>query len=239
MADPAIQASELSGALPFDFSIWGMFMHADLVGKAVIIALILTSIWSWAVMIEKSMRLKRIKGLADEFEDAFWSGGSLDKLTDSQSGKAHPLASVFQAAMKEWKRSFGSSAKIDKASVKQRLHMVMRVAFEREMQSLEGRLGFLATVGSVTPFVGLFGTVWGIMRAFAAIAQTQNTSLAAVAPGIAEALFATAIGLVAAIPAVIGYNKLSADVGHYGNRLSTFCDEFLAILSRQLDEKVN
>jgi biopolymer transport protein TolQ len=162
----------------------------------------------------------------------------MEKLTDGALGKDHPYASVFAAAMKEWKKSVVNQMRIDKASVKQRLHMVMRVAFDREMTQLEGRLGFLATVGSVTPFVGLFGTVWGIMRAFASIAATQNTSLAAVAPGIAEALFATAIGLVAAIPAVIAYNKLSADVGRYGNRLSGFCDEFLAILSRQLDEEV-
>jgi biopolymer transport protein TolQ len=144
---------------------------------------------------------------------------------------------VFAAAMNEWRRSFQPGAKIDKASVKQRLHTVMRVTFEREMDRLERGLNFLATVGSVSPFVGLFGTVWGIMRSFFGIASAQNTSLAVVAPGIAEALFATAIGLFAAIPAVIGYNKMQADAARFGNRLSTFCDEFSAILSRQLDEK--
>jgi biopolymer transport protein TolQ len=223
----------------FEFSVLGLFWQADIVVKTVMIGLLIASIWSWAVMIDKTRRMRGIKAAADAFEDQFWSGKPLETLEKNQEARPqHPLARIFAAAMKEWRRSFATGgAKIDKASVKQRLHIVMRVAFEREMDLLEARLGFLATVGSVAPFVGLFGTVWGIMRAFIGIGAAQNTTLAVVAPGIAEALFATAIGLFAAIPAVVGYNKLQADVARYGNRLSTFCDEFEAILSRQLDEK--
>jgi biopolymer transport protein TolQ len=220
------------------FSAWDLFWQADIVVKMVMLALIVASIWSWSVIISKWMRYRAVKAQADRFEDNFWSGASLDKLYDGTDGKAdNPFAMVFAAAMTEWRRSFQPGAKIDKASIKQRLHTVMRVTFEREMDRLERSLNFLATVGSVSPFVGLFGTVWGIMRSFFGIASAQNTSLAVVAPGIAEALFATAIGLFAAIPAVIGYNKLQADAARFGNRLSTFCDEFSAILSRQLDEK--
>jgi biopolymer transport protein TolQ len=222
------------------FSAWGLFWDADIVVKLVMIALMVASVWSWSIIISKWLRFREVKAQADGFEDKFWSGTSLDKLFDGEGGKpSHPFAMVFVAAMNEWRRSFTSGGKIDKASVRQRLHTVMRVTFERELDRLEGQLNFLATVGSVAPFVGLFGTVWGIMRSFFNIASAQNTSLAVVAPGIAEALFATAIGLFAAIPAVIGYNKLQADSARFGNRLSAFCDEFSAILSRQLDERVN
>lgn len=223
-----------------DFSAWALFWQADIVVKGVMIGLLLASIWSWAIMVDKSRQVRRVKRDADRFEDKFWSGGSMDKLYETAKTRGtHPFATVFAVAMEEWRRSFSGNGKVDKAALKQRLATVMRVTFEREMDKLEGNLGFLATVGSVAPFVGLFGTVWGIMRSFTGIAQTQNTSLAVVAPGIAEALFATAIGLVAAIPAVIAYNKFQGDVARYGNRLSTFCDEFHAMLSRQLDEKVD
>jgi biopolymer transport protein TolQ len=221
------------------FSAWSLFWDADIVVKLVMLALIVASIWSWSIIISKWMRFREVKAQADAFEDKFWSGTSLDKLMDAEAKPDHPFAMVFVAAMNEWRRSFTSGGKIDKAAVRQRLHTVMRVTFERELDRLEGKLNFLATVGSVAPFVGLFGTVWGIMRSFFNIASAQNTSLAVVAPGIAEALFATAIGLFAAIPAVIGYNKLQADAARFGNRLSAFCDEFSAILSRQLDERVN
>lgn len=227
------------GAGHIDFSAWGLFWQADIVVKAVMIGLVVASIWSWAIMIDKARRVRKIKAEADRFEDSFWSGNSMDKVYEKAKARGdHPFASVFGAAMEEWRRSF-TGGRVDKASVKQRLSTVMRVTFEREMDKLENNLTFLATVGSVAPFVGLFGTVWGIMRSFTGIAQTQNTSLAVVAPGIAEALFATAIGLAAAIPAVIGYNKLNGEMARYGNRLSTFCDEFHAILSRQLDEKAD
>ena len=223
-----------------DFSAWALFWQADIVVKAVMIGLILASIWSWAIMIDKGRRVRKIRAEADRFEDSFWSGNSMDKVYEKAKARGdHPFANVFGAAMEEWRRSFSNNGKVDKASVKQRLATTMRVTFEREMDKLENNLTFLATVGSVAPFVGLFGTVWGIMRSFTGIAQTQNTSLAVVAPGIAEALFATAIGLAAAIPAVIGYNKLNGEMARYGNRLSTFCDEFHAILSRQLDEKAD
>jgi biopolymer transport protein TolQ len=240
MESQTLEAAALAAPHAATISMWGLFLQADIVVKAVMVGLLLASLWSWAVIIAKLIRYAQVKRQADKFEDAFWSGASLDKLYDGKTGADdHPFAMVFSAAMMEWRRSFQAGGRIDKASVKQRLSTVMRVTFEREMDKLERSLGLLATVGAVAPFVGLFGTVWGIMRSFVGIAAAQNTTLAVVAPGIAEALFATAIGLLAAIPAVIGYNKLSADVTRFGNRLSTFCDEFSAILSRQLDEKVN
>lgn len=218
-------------------SIWALFLQADIIVKSVMILLLLASIWTWKIIIEKSLRYRGVAAAADVFEDKFWAGEPIEKLTKMARGdRAHPMANVVTAAMEEWQRSL-QGARIDKDSVKQRLGTLMRVTYEREMDALEAKLGVLATVGAVAPFVGLFGTVWGIMRSFTAIAGAQNTSLAVVAPGIAEALFATAIGLFAAIPAVIAYNKLSADIGRYGSRLSNFCDEFSAILSRQLDEK--
>jgi biopolymer transport protein TolQ len=217
-----------------------LFMQADIVVKLVILGLLTASLWSWAVIFSKLIRYRKVRFLADQFEDSFWSGISLDKLFESPQGKAnHPFATVFAAAMTEWRRSFQPGTRVDKASIKQRIATVMRVNFEREMDSLERSLNVLATVASVTPFVGLFGTVWGIMRSFMGIAASQNASLAVVAPGIAEALFATAVGLFAAIPALIFYNRLQAEAARFGNRLSTFCDEFSALLSRQLDEKVN
>jgi biopolymer transport protein TolQ len=240
MESQALEAAALAAPHAATLSIWSLFGQADIVVKAVMVGLLLASIWSWAVITSKILRYRQVKIQADRFEDSFWSGASLDKLYDGKTGSDdHPFSMVFSAAMVEWRRSFQATGRVDKASIKQRLSTVMRVTFEREMDKLERSLGFLATVGSVAPFVGLFGTVWGIMRSFVGIAASQNTTLAVVAPGIAEALFATAIGLLAAIPAVIGYNKLSADVTRFGNRLSTFCDEFSAILSRQLDEKVS
>ena len=219
---------------------WSLFSEADIVVKLVIMGLLGASFWSWGVIFSKLMRYSQVRAKATGFEESFWSGTPLDTLFDGPLGKArHPFSAVFAAAMTEWRRSVQPNVRIDKASVKQRISTVMRVTFEREMDGLEKQLNFLATVGSVTPFIGLFGTVWGIIRSFVGIAASQNATLAVVAPGIAEALFATAIGLFAAIPAVIGYNKLQADVSRFGNRLSTFCDEFAAILSRQLDEKVN
>jgi biopolymer transport protein TolQ len=217
-----------------------LFLQADIVVKLVILGLLVASVWSWAIIFAKLIRYRKVRDLADQFEDSFWSGISLDKLFDSPQGKAaHPFATVFTAAMTEWRRSFQPGTRIDKGSIKQRVSTVMRVNFEREMDGLERSLNVLATVASVTPFVGLFGTVWGIMRSFMGIAASQNATLAVVAPGIAEALFATAVGLFAAIPALIFYNRLQAEAARFGNRLSSFCDEFSALLSRQLDEKVS
>lgn len=223
-----------------DFSMWGMFIQADIVVQSVMILLVLASFWSWAIIYEKLKRIKEIDREANVFEDAFWSGNSLEDLYGRLKAKPdHPLAMVFVAAMREWKRSMKSdNSSRDKLSIQGRIDKVMRVTNAREMERLERHTGFLASVGSNATFVGLFGTVWGIMNSFQAIALTSNTSLAVVAPGIAEALFATALGLVAAIPAVMAYNKIATDLERYAVRMDGFSDEFSAILSRQLDEKL-
>jgi biopolymer transport protein TolQ len=203
------------------------------------IILVLASFWCWAIIFEKIMRLRRLRVQAEEFEESFWSGGSLENLYDRIDNRPkEPMASVFIAAMREWQRSAakGLSETSQKASLAQRIERVMHVTMGREIEGLERNMTFLATVGSTAPFIGLFGTVWGIMNSFQAIAQSKDTSLAVVAPGIAEALFATALGLVAAIPAVVAYNKISTDLGRYAARLEAFGDEFSAILSRQFEE---
>ncbi|WPZ37070.1 protein TolQ [Thalassobaculum sp. OXR-137] len=220
---------------------WGLFMQADTVVKIVMLLLILASVWSWAIIFEKIMKMRRMRRRADEFEDAFWSGGSLEDLYDRMgSHPADPMSSIFSSAMREWRRSAakGLTQRSNelRASLRERLDQIMTLTINREMEALEKRMTFLASVGSTAPFVGLFGTVWGIMNSFQAIAASKNTSLAVVAPGIAEALFATALGLVAAIPAVVAYNKLSSDLGRYSGRLEGFATEFGSILSRQLDE---
>ncbi len=238
-----IAATGLGGAAAPDMSIMGLFMQADWVVKLVVILLLLASFWSWAIIIDKLRRLRRVQVQADQFEEAFWSGNSIDDLYDRiQARPDHPLALVFVAAMREWRRATERLAVPGAAlatGLQERISKVMRVALNRELDGLERYLGFLATVGSTAPFVGLFGTVWGIMNSFSSIAISKNTSLSVVAPGIAEALFATALGLVAAIPAVIAYNKLSSDVGRFQGRLEGFADEFSAILSRQVDERRN
>jgi biopolymer transport protein TolQ len=222
-----------------DLSIWGLFLQADIIVKLVMIILIFASFWCWAIIFEKLIRMRRLWGQAEEFEEAFWSGGSLEDLYDRIDNRPkEPMSSVFTAAMREWRRSAskGLSETSQKASLAQRIDRVMQVTMGREMEGLERHMSFLATVGSTAPFIGLFGTVWGIMNSFNAIAQSKDTSLAVVAPGIAEALFATALGLVAAIPAVVAYNKLSTDLGRYAARLEAFGNEFSAILSRQFEE---
>lgn len=239
MESEAIQAVDLGTNAAPNFTVWGMFWQADPIVQAVMIMLVLASFWSWSIIAGKVMTLRRISGDADDFEETFWSGNTLDDLYEQAiQGDDHPLALVFVAAMREWQRSMSGSTGIrDKLGLQDRIAKVMRVTIHREMERLERHTGFLATVGSTAPFVGLFGTVWGIMNSFQSIALTSNTSLAVVAPGIAEALLATALGLVAAIPAVIAYNKLSTDMGQYAGRLDGFADEFSAILSRQLDER--
>jgi biopolymer transport protein TolQ len=207
----------------------------------VMLLLLLASFWSWAVIFDKLMRLRRLRRDADAFEEGFWSGGSLDDLYDRIGARPlDPMSAIFAAAMREWRRSAAkglTGSDSLRASLQDRIERVMGVTFGREMERLERFMAYLATVGSTAPFVGLFGTVWGIMNSFQSIAASKNTSLAVVAPGIAEALFATALGLVAAIPAVVAYNKLSTDFGRYAGRLEAFSSEFSAILSRQLDEK--
>ena len=241
MEQTAVASAALAGSVGHDLSVWGLFLQADLVVKIVMIMLILASFWCWAIIFDKIRRIRRLWSQADEFEEAFWSGGSLEDLYDRIGERPNnPMASIFTSAMREWRRSAakGISDVAQKAALAQRIERVMQVTLGREMESLERHMTFLASVGSTAPFIGLFGTVWGIMNSFQAIASTKDTSLAVVAPGIAEALFATALGLVAAIPAVVAYNKISNDLGRYAARLESFAGEFSAILSRQFDEAV-
>jgi biopolymer transport protein TolQ len=220
-----------------DFSFLGLFLQAHAVVKFVMIGLTLASVWCWSIVIEKLIAFRRARSQTDEFERVFWSGQSLDELYMSMSQKpASAMGALFVAAMREWRRSIEGAAK-PLAGVQMRIERVMEVTITREMERLERRLLFLATVGAVAPFIGLFGTVWGIMTAFQGIAASKNTNLAVVAPGIAEALFATALGLLAAIPAVIFYNMFSQSLTRQSQRLEAFADEFSAIVSRQLDLK--
>lgn len=231
----------IAGQLPVggdEMSIFSLFLQADIVVKIVMIILIFASIWTWAIIFEKSLRFRRMARLANRFEDAFWSGGSLEELY-GRIGQypADPMSSVFSSAMREWERSAGRVSSGSAVGLQQRIERVMQLTMNREIDKLERYLPFLASVGSAAPFVGLFGTVWGIMNSFSSIAATNQTSLAVVAPGIAEALFATALGLVAAIPATLAFNKLSSDLGRYAGRLESFAGEFGAIISRQLDDR--
>ena len=220
-----------------DFSIWALFWQADWVVKTVMIGLLAASVWCWAIIVDKSMLYGRVKREMNRFERIFWSGQSLEDLYQQMSERTTTgLGAVFVAAMKEWKRSHEQNA-ASFIGVQARLEKVLDVAIARESETLEKRLSFLATVGSASPFIGLFGTVWGIMNAFTAIAQSSSTNLAVVAGPIAEALFATALGLLAAIPAVIAYNKLSGDANKMIGRLEGFADEFATILSRQLEAR--
>lgn len=217
------------------FSFIGLFMQASPVVQAVMIGLLLASVWSWAIIIEKLFAFRTARLEADRFEQTFWSGQSLDELYGGLSrGRTITMAALFVAAMREWKRSVEGNIRA-MGGIQLRVEKVMDVTISREMERLDRRLLFLATVGSTAPFVGLFGTVWGIMTSFQAIAVSKNTNLAVVAPGIAEALFATALGLIAAIPAVVFYNKFSADSSRISQRLEAFADEFAAIVSRQID----
>jgi biopolymer transport protein TolQ len=212
-----------------------LFLQASPTVQFVMVGLGLASIWSWAIIIEKLIAFRRARIEADRFEQTFWSGQSLDELYSALSrGHTITMAALFVAAMREWKRSVEGNIRA-LGGIQLRVEKVMDVTISREMERLDRRLLFLATVGSTAPFVGLFGTVWGIMTSFQAIAVSKNTNLAVVAPGIAEALFATALGLMAAIPAVVFYNKFSADSAQISQRLEAFADEFAAIVSRQID----
>jgi biopolymer transport protein TolQ len=222
-------------------SIVSLFMRADPLVKAVFVILVLASLWSWSIIIAKWLAMGTLRRRAAAFEKTFWSGLSLDELYQQFAQKAdHPMAAVFVAALREWRRAFegGTPREALLPGIKERIDKAMSVTILRETDGIERQLGFLATVGATAPFIGLFGTVWGIMNSFSAIAARHDTTLAVVAPGIAEALFATAMGLLAAIPAVIFYNKFVNDIGRYTLRLDVFADEFSAILSRQLDDKV-
>ncbi|MDF1730609.1 MAG: protein TolQ [Minwuia sp.] len=235
-----VVAAGIEGLNAADLSMWALFLRSDIVVQLVMLVLLGASIWCWSIIFEKWVRYRRVWRQADSFEKEFWSGGSLEALYDEIGAKAnHPMAVLFAGAMREWRRTAerGLTGKDHlRAGLQDRIAQVMRISIDREVERLERYLGVLATVGSTAPFVGLFGTVWGIMDSFQSIAATKNTSLAVVAPGIAEALFATALGLVAAIPATIAYNKFSNDLGRYATRLEGFAGEFSAIMSRQLDE---
>jgi biopolymer transport protein TolQ len=225
-------------AVASEISILHLFWKADWVVKLVMIGLLMASVGVWAIAIDKFILYSRTRQAMKHFENVFWSGQSLEDLYRALAARpTDSMAALFVAAMREWKRSFeGPHPAI--GSLQMRLEKVMEVTIQREVERLERWLLVLATVGSASPFVGLFGTVWGIMNSFQAIAVSKNTSLAVVAPGIAEALLATAIGLMAAIPATIFYNKFSSEVNKQATRLEGFADEFSAILSRQIDEQV-
>jgi biopolymer transport protein TolQ len=217
--------------------LFDLFWHSHWIVKTVMVGLLVCSVWVWAIAIDKAFLFKRIRRAGDHFETAFWSGQSLEDLYKSLApAPGHSSGALFVAAMNEWKRSLEGHVR-SFAGLQTRIEKVMNVTISREIEHMERRLLVLATVGSAGPFIGLFGTVAGIMTSFQSIAAAQNTSLAVVAPGIAEALFATAIGLVAAIPATIFYNKFASEVNREAQRLEGFADEFTAILSRQIDER--
>ena len=230
-----MEAETLALAQEIDFSMWALFARATFIVKLVMLMLIVASFWSWSIIIQKIIAYRKAHREAEVFDRRFWSGEPLDGLFDEIGPEpAGQSEHIFAAGMTEWRRSHrndggmiaGAAARIDRS---------MDVAIAKKSEALQSGLTVLATVGSTAPFVGLFGTVWGIMHAFINIAEQQNTSLAVVAPGIAEALLATALGLLAAIPAVIFYNKLSADSDRIVAGYEAFADEFSTILSRQLD----
>jgi biopolymer transport protein TolQ len=220
-----------------DLSLWGLFWQAHIVVKLVMLGLVAGSIWTWSIIVNKSLLFRKLNKQMDNFEETFWSGQSLEELyRNLQNRPTSGMSSVFVAAMGEWKRAFEGTGR-GFASLNSRIDKVLDVTIQREAERYDSNLLVLATVGSAGPFIGLFGTVWGIMTSFTSIAASKNTSLAVVAPGIAEALFATAIGLAAAIPAVIAYNVYQKESAKAQARLASFADEFSAILSRQIDER--
>jgi biopolymer transport protein TolQ len=224
---------------PGNYGLINLFWQATLVVKLVMVGLILASVWCWAIILEKYFAIRRAARATEKFEQTFWSGQSLEDLFLTIGTRANVgLATLFVAAMREWKRSQESTARAGFQGLQKRIEKVMEVQLQKEVARLEARLMFLATIGSAGPFIGLFGTVWGIMNSFRAIAVSKNTNLAVVAPGLAEALFATALGLLAAIPATIFYNKFASDIARIGARFENFADEFSAIISRQLDERM-
>ena len=213
-----------------------LFLQADIVVKGVMIGLLLASIWTWAMIIGFSVTLRKASRESRKFEADFWKAEDIDRFYEARGKAGFPAAKVMAAGVTEWRRSTAQKV-IDREGTRDRLSTVMSSTIAGEVDRLSDRLNMLATIGSVAPFVGLFGTVWGIMRAFTSIAAEQNSSLAVVAPGIAEALFATAIGLFAAIPAVIAYNRFSHRVDRYEARLQRFADKLNATFSRQLEAR--
>ncbi len=223
------------------FSMLNMFLQSDLFMKALIIALFLASVWSWAIIFEKLISFKKIREKTKLFETKFWSGASMESLYQEIGNRPQdPLSAIFTAAMKEWRRSLKQpAASLNGASIKERLEKVMQITIDKEVDQLERRMTFLASVGSVAPLLGLFGTVWGIMDSFNSIGLSQSTNISAVAPGVAEALFTTAVGLIAAIPAVLAYNKLSTDIDGFTKQMENFASELSTLLSRQLDQSAS
>lgn len=230
-----METETLAAAQAIDFSVLALFWRATFIVKLVMLVLIAASFWSWAIIIQKFINFRVARRDASMFDRAFWSGEPLDELYEKIGEKPRGASEkIFHAGMSEWHRSHRSDGALI-AGAQARIERSMDVAITRQTERLQQGLTFLATVGSTAPFVGLFGTVWGIKNAFQEIAAQQSTNLAVVAPGIAEALVATALGLLAAIPAVVFYNKLSADADRIGAGLDSFADEFSTILSRQLD----
>ncbi len=219
-------------------TVLNLFLQADPVVKGVMLVLAVASVWSWAIAVEKWLQFGELEQNARRFEREFWSGRSLDDMEDRGDKPRDAMARVYAAASREWREARRTGAGADNAQfMLDRVDRLMQAQISREMGRASRNMGVLATVGASAPFIGLFGTVWGIMNAFTNIAAQQQTNLAVVAPGIAEALFATALGLVAAIPAVIFYNKFTGDLDRFGDRLETFSDEVAARLSRRLSER--
>lgn len=225
MENQAVDAVNLVQNGAYDLSILSLFFRADPIVKLVIFGLFLASIWSWAIIINKIKMIRKMNNVTKKFEDLFWSSSSLEDLyTNTESKNDNPMIAIFNKSMIEWLKLRNSKIK---DRIENRLNNVLVSSINNEITKLEKNMIFLASLGSSAPFVGLFGTVWGIMNSFQAIGITKNTSLAVVAPGIAEALFATALGLIAAIPAVIAYNKISSVFDNYSIRLETFAQEFV------------
>ena len=232
--------ASVGAAIPHDMSFVGMFMHAEPAVQCVMGLLLVASFWAWAIIFDKWLTFRTIRSKANKFESDFWAAEALDKFNERIKKRAnHPMAKIFVAAMEEWSRSkirdLSAAHMSQKLGVRERVNLVMMVARNRELEQLESGLGFLASIGSSAPFIGLFGTVLGIMHSFTSIAVSKNTSLVSVAPGIAEALFATAIGLFAAIPAVLAYNKFSSELDKFAGKLEDFSVEFNTLLSRQIE----
>ncbi len=218
-----------------DTNLFELFLQADIVVKLVIIGLLLASIWVWMIVVGFTFRMRSINSGTKSFERNFWQSKDIDEFHNNFGNLNLPIARVLSAGLREWRRSTSGSS-IDRSGTRDRLGIAMNAAIDGEVEKLSNRLNFLATTASAAPFVGLFGTVWGIMRSFTAIAGAQNTSLDVVAPGIAEALFATAIGLFAAIPAVIAYNRFSHRINQHEARLARFADGFHSTMSRELEK---
>ncbi len=234
----AIQSTELAGSHSSDMSMLGLFLEADIVVKAVILLLVFLSVWCWAIILKKNSRLKSLNSRANKFEEAFWSGDPLDKLYErvAKQSKKDPILRVFATGMDEWKTETKALAK-NSTTAMDRVEELMRVNAKREIRAMQDGFGVLASTASMSAFIGLFGTVWGIVRSFTAIAAMQNTSLAVVAPGIAEALYATGIGLIAALSGMYGINTLRLKLGRYSQRLDDFVTEFITILKRHSEAR--